>query len=583
MADLHPPHTKETAVESSYPSSVNSVSKSADPSVMAPATAHAEPKTTMDNKEIALVDEKSEAVFPSSDLEEDTAEYPKGWKLGLISVALCLAVFCMALDNTIIATAIPRITDHFHALDDVGWYVSVYLLTTCSFQLIFGKLYTFYSIKWVFLSALLVFEVGSVVCATAPTSNALIVGRAIAGVGSAGIFSGAILIVTYTVPLSQRPLYTGFIGGMYGIASVAGPLMGGAFTDNPKLTWRWCFYINLPFGLVTAVFIFIFFKSPKRAKIQSTIIQQLDAMDLPGTIVFLPGVVCLLLALQWGGTKYTWGSGRIIALLVVSALLIITFVVLQFFRGEKATVPPRVFKNRNIWSTAVFAAFLGGSFFVMMFYLPIWFQAIKGASAVKSGIMSLPFILGMVIFSIIAGGVITTTGYYTPFMYLSAVLIPIGAGLLSTLQPDSGHAKWIGYQAIFGFGTGAGFQQPLLAAQACLPLADIPIGTAIMMFSQILGGAIIASVGQNVFTNQLVQNLIKSVPGINPSIVLAAGATELKRDVPSQFYNDVLIAYNKAIDQTFYVSVAMGALCAFPLIFVQWKSVKGKQISTAAV
>jgi len=208
------------------------------------------------------------------------------------------------------------------------------------------------------------------ICGVAPTSTALIVGRAVAGLGSAGIFSGAILIVSRTVPLHQRPIYTGILGGMYGIASVAGPLMGGAFTDNPHLTWRWCFYINLPFGAITALFIIFFFKAPKRAKAANiTVWKQLDQMDLPGTAVFLPGVICILLALQWGGTKYTWHSARIIVLLVLGGLLIASFVAIQFFRGEKATVPPRIFMNRSIWSTATFAAFVGGAFFVILYYV----------------------------------------------------------------------------------------------------------------------------------------------------------------------------------------------------------------------
>lgn len=164
--------------------------------------------------------------------EEDDIEYPKSMQLALISIALCLSVFCMALDNTIITTAIPRITDQFKAINDVGWYGSAYLLTTCAFQLFFGKLYTFFSVKWIYLSALVIFEIGSAVCGAAPNSTALIIGRAVAGLGSAGIFSGAILIVANTVPLRQRPTYMGLIGGMYGIASVAGPLMGGAFTDG---------------------------------------------------------------------------------------------------------------------------------------------------------------------------------------------------------------------------------------------------------------------------------------------------------------------------------------------------------------
>jgi MFS family permease len=232
----------------------------------------------------------------------------------------------------------------------------------------FGKLYTFYSIKWTYLTALGIFELGSLLCGVAPNSTALIVGRAVAGVGSAGIFSGAILIVAHTVPLRQRPTYTGMIGAMYGIASVAGPLMGGAFTD--RLTWRWCFYINLPFGLVTAIFIVFFFTSPKKARAaESTFMGKLAQMDLLGTAFFLPGIICLLLALQWGGTKYPWGNGRIIALFVLFALLIIGFLAVQIWKGEAATVPPRVFKDRNVWGCAFFGAMLGGAFFIMCFYV----------------------------------------------------------------------------------------------------------------------------------------------------------------------------------------------------------------------
>jgi hypothetical protein len=194
----------------------------------------------LNSKNENALEQRIDGLEPASAQQgEDETVYPSGVKLLLITIALALSVFCIALDNTIIATAIPKITDDFKAINDVGWYGSAYLLTTCAFQLFFGKLYTFFSIKYVYLAAFLIFEVGSVVCGAAPNSTALIIGRAVAGLGSAGIFSGAVLIIANSVPLRSRPTYTGLFGAMYGVASVAGPLMGGAFTDNPKLTWRW--------------------------------------------------------------------------------------------------------------------------------------------------------------------------------------------------------------------------------------------------------------------------------------------------------------------------------------------------------
>jgi EmrB/QacA subfamily drug resistance transporter len=512
----------------------------------------------------------------------DTLEYPTKWKLGLITIALCLSVFCMALDNTILAVAIPKITDEFKSLSDVGWYGSAYLLTTCSLQLFFGKLYTFYSIKWVYLAAIFIFEVGSLICGVAPNSVALIVGRAIAGVGAAGVFSGAILIVSYAVPLHQRPTYTGLIGGMYGIASVAGPLLGGVFTD--EVTWRWCFYINLPIGGITIAFILFFYQSPDAAvTVEAGWKEKMKRLDFPGMGVFIPCIICLLLALQWGGSTYEWGNGRIIALFVLFGVLIIVFVFVQRWRGDDATVPPRVFLNRNVWGSSIFGASLGAAFFVLIYWIPIWFQAIKGVSAVQSGVDNLPMVLGVVIISIISGGAVTALGYYTPFIYASVVLMSIGAGMITTFKVDTNSSHWIGYQALFGMGVGAGMQQTLMTVQTVLPAADVPVGTAVVMFAQMLGGALFVSVAQNIFTNRLIKNLVEArIPGLNPAIVVKIGATELQAHLTAAQKGPVLEAYNDALVQTFYLATAMAAFSAVGAVWIQWKNMKGKNVSAAA-
>ena len=189
------------------------------------------------NRTTSVVTTDSDAGQPGDD---DETKYPKGGPLAILTFGLCLATFVVALDNTIIATAIPKITTVFNSLNDVGWYGSSYLLTTTSLQPSFGKIYTYFSVKWTYILALVIFELGSVICAAATSSTMLIVGRAVAGAGAAALFSGGMTIIAYSVPLRKRPIYIGFLSSMFGISSVIGPILGGAFTD--RLTWRWCFW-----------------------------------------------------------------------------------------------------------------------------------------------------------------------------------------------------------------------------------------------------------------------------------------------------------------------------------------------------
>ncbi|KAH3058922.1 hypothetical protein KXW16_002907 [Aspergillus fumigatus] len=503
---------------------------------------------------------------------DDDADYPSGIRLFVICLSLCLAVFLTALDNTIIATAIPRITDQFNSQGDIGWYGSAYLLTQSSVQLLFGKAYSFMSVKWVFLLAIGIFELGSLVCGVAPTSTALIIGRAIAGLGSAGISSGAIVIVTYSVPLVKRPMYTGLIGAMYGIASVAGPLLGGAFTD--KVTWRWCFYINLPIGGLAVVLIVIFLKPFKRQRVHADWKHNLRQLDVLGSAVFMPAIICILLALQFGGTVYPWSNWRLILLLVLFGVLIIAWLGIQYWKGDTATVPPRMLKQRSFAAASWFNFTLGSFFLVLIYYIPIWFQAVKGTSAVGSGIRNIPFILGLVLVSIISGIGVTAIGYFAPFMIACSVISAIGVGLMMTFKPTTPHEHWIGYQAMVGIGIGMGLQQPLIVVQTVLPLAEVPIGTAVMYFLQTFGGTVFVSVGQNVFANQLKTDLAQAVPDLDSGLVVNSGATNIQKIVPASDLPAVKIAYNHSLTRAFLVATIMAAMTLLGSGAVEWKNIK---------
>lgn len=265
------------------------------------------------------------------------------------------------------ATAIPKITKQFGSLDDVGWYGSAFLLTTCSVSLLYGKLYTFFPIKWVYLTALGLFELGSLLCGVTPNSVGLIIGRASAGLGGGGIFSGSMLIISQSAPMRQRPIYTGIITAIFGVASIAGPLIGGALTD--RVSWRWCFYINLPLGGVTFLFLLFLYEAKKPVKAANGLQEVIVQLDPLGILVFLPAMICLLLALQYGGTKFPWDSAQVIMLFVIFGVLFIVFVAVQRWQQDRATIPPRLIMNRNVWGGSVFIFCLSASFLVYAYYV----------------------------------------------------------------------------------------------------------------------------------------------------------------------------------------------------------------------
>ncbi|KAK5170475.1 uncharacterized protein LTR77_005063 [Saxophila tyrrhenica] len=494
----------------------------------------------------------------------------------VVIVASLLVVFLVSLDRSIIATAIPRITDEFDSLNDIGWYGSAFLLTASCFQLLIGRIYTFYPAKYVFMVCITLFEVGSAICGAAPNSKAFILGRAVAGLGLAGIQNGGIAIVIPLVPLPKRPVFQGFFGAVLGLGQVVGPLIGGALTSD--VSWRWCFYINLPVGGLAIVVLLFVLRPAPAPRPGLAVKEQLKQLDLLGELFLFPSIVCLLLALQWGGSTYSWSNGRVIALLFVFAVCLIGFVLVQICMQKTATIPKRVVKNRSIVAAMFMAFGNGASFTTVLYYVPVWFQAIKNNSAKTSGVHLIPMVLSVTLASIFAGIMTKKIGYYTPFAIAGALLSSIGTGLISTWTVDTGMPRWIGYQVVFGLGVGMVLQQPNLTAQTVLEGKDVQIGVSLVMLHQLLGGAVFVSVAQAVLDSSLIHGLQKAVKGgITPAMVVGTGATELRNIVPKTDLPSVLVAYNHAIRNVFVVCICLTCLSFVGAATLEWRSVKGKQ------
>lgn len=542
------------------------------------------PSAQLEHGEKTPVDPAQLSTPPSTDDKAEAGPqqhgpevvYPKRLAQVLILTSLCLSVFLVALDQTIIAPALGAITAEFGSVKDIGWYGSSYLLTTTALQPLYGKLYNSFSVKLIYLLAVFVFEVGSLVCAVAPTSTAFIVGRAVAGMGTAGLFSGSIVILAYTLPLRQRPLAFGLIGGMWGIASVAGPLLGGAFTDH--VTWRWCFYVNLPIGGATMVAIFCLLHVKGQRRLDLGFWDKMKQLDLLGTAILIPAVICLLLALQWGGTEYPWRNSRIIGLFVGFGAMMLIFVGIQIWKGDQGTLPPRLFENRNVLCAMLFSGFFGSAFFPLIYYLSLYFQAIQGDDAVEAGVKILPLLISTVLSSVLSGGLISAVGRYNPFALPSMVLFTVGAGMITTLSLDSPLRVWFGYQVLAGLGIGVGFQLGILVVQAVLPQEDIAVATACVQFFQSFGGAIFIAVAQTVFQNGLVEGIRRDVPGLDPQIFIKSGASQVKQILASmgmeQYTTAVLSAYLTGLRHSYYITVACAAAAFCAVSGMSWINIK---------
>ncbi|KAF3769428.1 MFS general substrate transporter [Cryphonectria parasitica EP155] len=499
-------------------------------------------------------------------------------RLFLVMSSLTLAVFLMLLDASIVATATPKITGDFHSLNDIGWYGTAYLMANCASQPLSGKVYTYFNVKWTFMTFFAIFEIGSALCGAAVSSRMLIVGRAVAGLGASGLLNGGYTIIALSVPDSKQAGLRGILMGLSFFGLLGGPLIGGALTEYT--TWRWCFYINLPCAAVIWGFLLVvqipgFRVSGDGMQPLSQILKKLDII---GFLLFTPTIVMFILALQWGGTTYSWHSATIIGLFCGAFGNLVLFLAWEYRVGDEAMIPLSMVRRRIIWSSCLNIACFTGCAFTTTYYFPVYFQSVRNATPLQSGVDMLPQVITNMIVTIFTGGLVGRVGYYLPFAIASGLFTSVGTGLITTITPTTSKGRRIGFQIIQGF-MGLGFQIPILAVSNGVRKEEVSIGSALVVFSQNMSGAVFLSLAEVIFSSELRNFLSMYAPSANASAVIAAGASAagVKSSVPAALLPAVRLAYSNTFDHVMYL--ATGAACGAFLfsLGMGWRSINTKK------
>ncbi|KAJ1720683.1 hypothetical protein LPJ53_004722 [Coemansia erecta] len=520
-------------------------------------------------KDIVQTELTKDTETGGKDDAKDEEPLIKGKKMLGIMLALALSMFLAALDNTIVSTMLPKITEKFNALPLMTWIISAYVVSSTALQPMYGKLCHIYGHRNVLLTAHAFFIAGSVICGASKSARMLIAGRAIAGVGGSGLMSLCFVVVGDIVPTAKSPMYISVFGMVWAIASVAGPLLGGVFAD--KTGFQWGFYINPIIQAPVIVLIIFFLRLPSP---QGSAMEKIKRIDFIGIAAVVIGIIMLQLGLTWGGQEFPWKSAAVIISLILGMLFLIGFVLIEWKLPAEPIMPLRLFKRRNASLMLIAQITFGMSFFLPIFYFPLYLSVVKNSSAISSGLHLISCMLGISLTTIMSGILISKTGVYLPFIWAGIAINVTGLGLFVLLGTHPSNGMLIGIPIVFGVGVGLAMQPMLSCAQNSVDQQDIATTTTLFMTVRMLGSAIGLAIAQSALQNDLTPRIAALIAKFPDSKELISSITYNQGapwtpGIPQDVHDGLIDAYVASMHKVYLIFLAFGGITFIVSLFAK--------------
>ncbi|MGW5325102.1 MDR family MFS transporter [Streptomyces sp. NPDC004014] len=513
-----------------------------------------------------MADTQAVATDRGTPGQPDTSQEKQPKSVRVVLLALMIAMMLAMLDNMIVGTAMPTIVGELGGLEHLSWVVTGYTLATAAATPIWGKLGDMFGRKATFLSSIVIFLIGSALSGMAQDMGQLIGFRAVQGLGAGGLMVGVMAIIGDLIPPRERGKYQGMMAGVMALAMIGGPLVGGTITDN--WGWRWSFYINLPLGAVALALVSAVLHLPKK--------RSKAGIDYLGVVLLTVGITSIVLVTTWGGTEYAWTSARIMELIGIGVAALVGFVFWQT-RAAEPVLPLHIFRSGNFTLMSVIGFVTGFVMFGATLFLPLYQQAVQGASATNSGLLLLPMLGAMLVTSMVAGRITTNSGRYKVFPIVGGVLMVAGLYLLSLMDTGTTRLTSGIYMAVLGAGMGCLMQITMLVAQNSVEMKDMGVASSSTTLFRTLGSSFGVAVMGALF-NHKVQDVMAEKAGALGSKVTERSAqldAASLAKLPAQAREAYQHAVSAGTHSAFLLGAVIAVLVLIAALFVKEVPLKG--------